>query len=195
MYVPGLRGSTEAAAGRSADHGRMTIDDTTTRPAIAPGTYAIDPARTTVRFAVKELWGLVTVRGSFRVTGGTVVVGDEPAVRVALDPASFASGNKRRDRDVTGPRFLDAAAYPAMAYESTGVGVDGGGWAVRGLLTVHGVTAPVTLRLVEGRPTPGGCAFTATARVDRTAFGVDRVVGFIGRHLDVTIEATATAVG
>lgn len=90
---------------------------------------------------------------------------------------------------------MDAAAHPAMAFESTWVGEDGGGWAVRGLLTVHGVTAPVTLRLVDGRQTPGGCAFTATAKVDRTAFGVDRVVGFIGRHLDVTIEVTATAVG
>jgi polyisoprenoid-binding protein YceI len=176
----------------------MTIENrTTATPAIAAGTYAIDPARSTARFAIKEMWGLMTVRGTFDITGGTITVAPEPAgsaVRATLDPASFASGNKRRDKDVTGPRFLDAAAYPLMEFVSNGVR-SGGGWAVHGRLTVHGTTAPVTLRLAEGRRTPDGCAFTATAVVDRTAFGVSRVVGFISRRLDVTIEVTATAVG
>jgi polyisoprenoid-binding protein YceI len=177
----------------------MTLhnDTTATRPAIAAGTYAIDPARSTARFAIKELWGLMTVRGTFEVTGGAITVGAEPAgsaVRASLDPASFASGNKRRDKDITGPRFLDAAAYPLMEFVSNGIGPDGGGWAVHGRLTVHGTTAPVTLRLTDGRQTRDGCAFTATAVVDRTAFGVSRVVGFIGRQLDVTIEIAATAV-
>ncbi|WP_157743226.1 YceI family protein [Micromonospora coriariae] len=54
------------------------------------------------------------------------------------------------------------------------------------------MTAPVTLRLVEGRQTVDGCAFTATAVVDRTAFGVSRTVGFIARELAVTIEIVAT---
>jgi polyisoprenoid-binding protein YceI len=174
----------------------MTIDNgtTATRPAIAAGTYTIDPARSTARFAIKEMWGLVTVRGTFDVTGGTITVGEEPAgsaVRASLDPTTFASGNKRRDKDITGPRFLDAAAHPLMEFISNGVGPDSGGWAVHGRLTVHGTTAPVTLRLAEGRQTPNGCAFTATGVVDRTAFGVSRVVGFIGRYLDVTIEVAA----
>ncbi|SCF04105.1 hypothetical protein GA0070607_4755 [Micromonospora coriariae] len=34
----------------------MSTDSTATRPAIAADTYAVDPFRTTVRFAVKELW-------------------------------------------------------------------------------------------------------------------------------------------
>lgn len=185
-------------AGDRPTMGAMTIDNgtTVTRPAIAAGKYAIDPARSTARFAIKELWGLMTVRGTFDVTGGTITVGAEPAgsaVRATLDPATFASGSKRRDKDVTGPRFLDTAAYPLMEFISNGVGSDGG-WAVHGRLTAHGVTAPVTLRLTEGRQTRDGCAFTATAVVDRTAFGLTQVVGFIGRHLDVTVEVTATAV-
>ncbi|MEU5942351.1 hypothetical protein ABZ807_24940 [Micromonospora sp. NPDC047548] len=45
----------------------MSINGAATRPAIAAGTYAVDPFRTTVRFAVKELWGIVTVRGTFDV--------------------------------------------------------------------------------------------------------------------------------
>ncbi|MCW6009917.1 YceI family protein [Micromonospora sp. CPCC 205371] len=175
----------------------MTIDSTTTRPAIAAGRYTIDPSGTTVRFAVKEMWGLVTVRGTIGVTGGAIVVADDPAassVRVALDPASFASGNKRRDKDVTGKNFLDAAAYPEMGFTSTRVAYGRDGWTMTGMLTTHGVTAPVTLRLVEGRATPDGCAFTATAVVDRTAHGVSKAAGFIAREVTVTIDVTARSV-
>jgi polyisoprenoid-binding protein YceI len=172
----------------------MSIDSTATRPAIAAGRYTIDPSRTTVRFAIKELWGLITVRGTIGVTGGVIVVADDPAessVRVALDPASFASGNKRRDKDVTGKNFLDAAAYPEMAFTSTRVAYAPDGWTMTGMLTVHGVTAPVTLRLAEGHATPDSCAFTATAVVDRTAHGVSRAAGFIAREVTVTIDVAA----
>ena len=174
----------------------MNTHGTATRPMIAPGAYTVVPARTTVRFAVKELWGLVTVRGTFGVRDGTIVVAEDPkrsSVRVSMDPASFASGNRRRDKDVTGRNFLDAAAHPRMDFVSTDVGRDGDDWTVDGLLTVHGVTAPVTLRLVDGRQTGNGCSFSATAVVDRTWFGVSRVVGFIGRDLEVTIDIAAAA--
>jgi polyisoprenoid-binding protein YceI/plastocyanin len=144
----------------------------------------------------EALWGLVTVRGTFDVRDGTIVVADDPArssVQVTLDPASFATGNKRRDRDVTGKNFLDVAAYPTMSFASAHVTPGAEGWTMRGMLTVHGVTAPVMLRLVEGKHTADGCAFTATAVVDRTVFGVNRAVGFIRRELTVTIEVAATA--
>ncbi|MFE9642717.1 YceI family protein [Streptomyces sp. NPDC006365] len=176
----------------------MSLDSTATRPMIPAGTYMVDPSRTTVRFAVKKLWGLVTVRGTFDVCDGTIVLADDPAdssVRVTMAPDSFATGNQRRDQDVTGKHFLDVAAYPAMTFASTSVESDGSGWTIRGLLTTHGVTAPVTLRLVHGRTTADGCAFTATAVVDRTAFGVSRAVGFIGRELAATIEIGAKRTG
>jgi len=178
----------------------MSIDKgtSTTRPAIAAGTYAIDSARSTARFVIKEWWGLRTARGMVDVTSGTIVVAVEPSgsvVRATLDAASFTTGNKRRDKDVTGPNFLDTAAYPLMEFISDGLTAADGAWDVHGRLTAHGQTAAVTLRLTGGRQTPGGCAFTATARIDRSAFGVRRAVGFIDRYLDVTIEVNATAVG
>jgi len=169
---------------------------TITTPAIAAGTYTIDPARSRVAFAIKEMYGLLTVRGTIALRDGTIVVADQPAgasVRVRLDPGSIATGNKRRDRDVTGKNFVDAATYPDMAFAGTGVVRDADGWTLTGDLTVHGTTAPVTLRLHDGRPSQGGYAFTATAVVDRTEFGVSRAVGFIGRTLDVTIEVVATS--
>ncbi|GAA4712471.1 YceI family protein [Phytohabitans rumicis] len=173
---------------------RVAINEVTDRPAIATGTYTIDPVRTTVSFTVKEMWGLVKVRGTFTVTAGTIVVADDPAqssVRVELDPASFASGSKRRDKDVTGKNFLAATAYPDMGFTGNGAAYGPDGWTMRGALTVHGVTAPVTLRLVSGRETTDGCAFVATAVVDRTAHGVSRGAGLIARELTVEISVVA----
>ncbi|WP_157743227.1 YceI family protein [Micromonospora coriariae] len=80
----------------------------------------------------------MTVRDTFDVIDGVIVVAEDPArssVRVTMDPASIASGNKRRDRGVVGKNFLDVASYPATGFASTRVGTHGGGWTMTGRLT------------------------------------------------------------
>jgi polyisoprenoid-binding protein YceI len=177
----------------------MSIDSRSTSiaiPAIAAGTYTIDASRTRVRFTVKELWGLVTVGGTVAVRDGTIVVATEPrhsTVRAELDPATFDSGNKRRDKDVTGKNFLDVAAHPTISFASTGLRAGTDGWTIIGTLNVHGTDAPVLLRLDEARTTKDGCYLTASTVVDRTVFGVSRAAGFIARQVAVTIEIFATA--
>jgi polyisoprenoid-binding protein YceI len=174
----------------------MSINSTAKRPAIAAGTYTIEPSRTTVRFESKVLWGVMTVRGTFAVIDGDIVVAEDPArssVRVAMDPASFASGNNRCDRDITGMNYLDVASYPTMSFANTQLAHTASGWTMRGLLTVHGVTSPMTVQLIAGHQTESGCTFAAAAVVDRTAFGVSKLAGFIARELTVIIEIVATS--
>lgn len=169
----------------------------TDRPVIAPGLYAIDPARTTVTFAMREMFGLAPVAGSFTVRSGSVRVTDDPAaatVHVVLDTASFRTGKPARDKVVRSHRFLDATRYPEMVFEGNGVALGADGvWRLSGTLTAHGVAAPVTLDLVSGGATADGVTGRATARVDRYAHGVTVMRRFIGRYLDVTIEVTATS--
>jgi polyisoprenoid-binding protein YceI len=180
----------------------MSIDSTSTSiattalPAIAAGTYTIDASRTRVRFTVKELWGLVTVGGTVAVREGTIVVAADPrrsTVRAELDPATFDSGNKRRDKDVTGKNFLDVAAHPTISFASTGLRAGTDGWTISGTLNIHGIDAPALLRLDEARTTKDGCYLTGSTVVDRTVFGVSRAAGFIARQVAVTIEVFATA--
>ena len=171
------------------------MTNTLTRPAIAAGTYRIDPTRTTVTFTMREWYGRREVTGTFAVRDGTIVVGADPtesSVRVAMDPASFKTDKKRRDADIRGKRWLDVARYPDMEFRSARVTTDGEGWKVVGMLTVHGVSAPVTLRMVDGGQTPEGCRFTATCTIDRLDFGVKTAPRFIGTTLDVRIETFAT---
>jgi polyisoprenoid-binding protein YceI len=176
----------------------LTINHTVTRPDVLPGRYTIDPARSRISFRIKELWGLRTVYGTVRVLSGAVLVAADPArssVRVTVDAASFTTGNRRRDRQVTGRGFLDVAEHAAMTFTGLRAERQPDGWYVPGTLRAHGVGVQVTPRLTDARRIPGGCAFTATLAVDPTWFGVSRAGGLIGDTVDVTVEVVATAAG
>jgi len=91
---------------------------------ITAGRYRLDPVQCSVRADVKAMFGLVTVHGSFRIRSGELVIADSPAdssVTAILDAGSFASGNTKRDRDVTSAGLLDAATYPEIAFVSDSV--------------------------------------------------------------------------
>jgi polyisoprenoid-binding protein YceI len=171
------------------------MTNTLTRPDLTTGTYRIDRSRTSVTFTMREWWGRREVIGTFAVRDGTIVVGADPtesSVRVTMDPASFTTDKKRRDADIRGKRWLDVAQYPDMEFRSGRVTADAEGWKVVGMLTVHGVTAPVTLRMVDGGQTADGCRFVATCTIDRLDFGVKTAPRFIGTALAVRIETYAT---
>ncbi|MBM7774973.1 polyisoprenoid-binding protein YceI [Actinokineospora baliensis] len=46
---------------------------------IPPGTYAIDPSRSAVRFRTRHVFGLLPVTGSFPLTEGRVTVAESAA--------------------------------------------------------------------------------------------------------------------
>jgi|tagenome__1003787_1003787.scaffolds.fasta_scaffold20859498_1 polyisoprenoid-binding protein YceI len=162
------------------------------RPAPAAGTYRIDPTRSAVTFAVKEL-GLMTVRGHLPVHAGTVVVAENQlrsSVTATIDANGIRTGNARRDKDLRAPKFLDIDAHPVMTFESTGLAGRGtGSWELSGTLTVRGTAAPVVLA-VTGAPGSDGAAgvLRGTARIDRYAYGVTVAKGIIARWVDVTVE-------
>ncbi|SRR6266487_6307549 len=172
---------------------------TSTRPTIAPGTYRIDPHRSTVAFTVRELLGVIRVRGTFAVCEGGIVVADDPlrsTSHATIDAGSLRTGNRRRDKDVTAPRFLDTAAYPTMTFTTTSLasGPDGL-WSLTGALTVRGITREVALDVTDVSAVAGGCRVQATTRVDRYAFGVTAGKGLISQHVDITLDITARTAG
>lgn len=157
-----------------------------TRPATAPATYRIDPARSTIRFACKGMFGLATVRGTFTVRHGTIVVaGDvtQSTVTATVNAGSVESGSKRRDADLRSKRFLDTDRHPEITFTSREV-TDS---TVTGTLTAHGVSQPVTLAVT---PEAGG-RFVATTRIDRYAFGVTSSKGMVAQYVDLTLEIAA----
>lgn len=161
---------------------------------VAPGTYILDPGRTTIRADVKALFGLMTVHGTFRLRSGQVSIAGDPAassVRASIAAGSFDSGHGARDADVVSAALLDARAYPEITFTGQGARRDGDGWVVPGSVTAHGAAVPAEVRLGGVRQVAGETRFLATARLDRTSFGITRKPGMVGRTVDLVIDAVA----
>jgi polyisoprenoid-binding protein YceI len=147
-------------------------------------------------FAVREL-GLYTVRGTIPVTSAVVHLDDDGhplRVEATLDPGGIDTGNKRRDADLRGKRFLDVEHHPSMTFVGDEVSTEGDGWTVGGELTVRGVTSPVSLRVDATDPADPSRALVATTQLDRRACGVVRVPAVvIANTVKVTIRAGTVA--
>jgi len=165
-----------------------------TRALPATGRYVIDPAASTVTFRTRHLFGMAGVVGTIDVASGEIVVREPESAstaNVALATATFASGNPRRDADVTGPKFLDAENRPEITFEGRELRRSDDGWVLAGTLTACGTTQPCDLDVtaLEGEGT--GLTATATTTVDRYAFGITAAKGMAGKRLGVELAVTA----
>ena len=85
-------------------------------PEEAVGAWRLVPEQSSVRFAEKHFWGLITVRGHFGVVNGEANVDTAGQLRalVGLDAESVATGNAKRDEHLRGPEFFDVESHPTI---------------------------------------------------------------------------------
>jgi polyisoprenoid-binding protein YceI len=177
---------------------------TSVRP--APGIYAIDPSHSRVSFSARHLM-VAKVRGSFAVTGGTVVIGEDPAahrVVTTVDAASVTSGDAKRDEHLRSADFFAVDEHPTIAFHSTGVDDHGDGtFTLDGELTVRNVTRPVRLEgeYLGTEKAPWGSTsigFTAETEVNRKDWGIEWNVALetggvlVSEKVKLTIDVEAT---
>jgi polyisoprenoid-binding protein YceI len=123
-----------------------------TEPIVPTGEWKIDPAHTSVEFAVKHM-GLATVKGYGRTFEG------------------------QRDGHLQTPDFFDAERHPQLRLVSTQVGIEGEQLAVKAELTIKGVTRPIELhgRLTGTGTDPWGgerLGLDLEGTLDRSEFGL-----------------------
>jgi polyisoprenoid-binding protein YceI len=167
----------------------------TTRTDARPGLglYEIDTTRSSLTFATRHLFGLAPVRGRFAISGGRADVTEPPqacVVRAEIDAASFHTGNPVRDKAVRSARFLDTARHPLITFVSQRCGPD----FIEGTLTACGVERPVRLAIGELELDLGAFTAAASARIDRTQFGVTASRGMAGRYLELTLQVRCVRV-
>ena len=146
--------------------------------------WEIDPAHTSVEFAVKHMM-FTTVRGRFKTFTGTVYVDErnpeKSRVEVEIDAASIDTGVADRDAHLRSADFLDAEKHPKIIFRSTRV--DGGHkkegdrFKVIGNLEIRGKGMPVTLDCSFGGTgkDPWGkqrAGFDARTEIDRREWGL-----------------------
>lgn len=181
------------------------MTDTMIRP--VTGTYAIDPAHTTVGFVARHLVG-TKVRGRFTDFEGTVTIADPiegSSVEATANTASIDTGVEMRDDHLRTNDFLDAPNFPTLTIKSTKVEqVSDTELTVWADLTVRGVTknVPFAVELLGAAPgmAPDTVAvgLSATTTIDRRDFGVsfnrslDTGGLVVGNKVTIEIEVEAT---
>jgi polyisoprenoid-binding protein YceI len=117
----------------------------------APTTYNLDPDHTHPSFEVDHFGGLSTWRGTFKKSSGTVTLDTQAktgTVDVLIDTATIDFAQDKLNEHVSSPEMLDVAKYPNAEYKGTFVEfANGAPKTVTGLLTLHGVTKPVSLTI------------------------------------------------
>ncbi|HVS16140.1 MAG TPA: YceI family protein [Thermoanaerobaculia bacterium] len=156
-------------------------------PALAAGSWSVDPAHSVVSFSVKHFF--TPVKGSFQEADVTLVYdpADPNASRVSarIPVASVETGNDRRDVHLRSADWFEADAHPYMTFESSAVRAAGdGNLSARGTLTIKGVSREISLPIQllgvqeipeEMRPMIGAsrvASFKAATTIDRNDFEV-----------------------
>jgi polyisoprenoid-binding protein YceI len=138
------------------------------RTALPTGTWALDPVHSTIGFELPYLAG--TFRGQFkdveaRLTG--------EALRGSARVASVDVKDENLTAHLQSPEFFDVERYPELTFQSREVEQTGEGVAVRGEITIRGITKPVELT-------------GAISDVHTDAYGKDRV----NVNLSTTVDRT-----
>jgi polyisoprenoid-binding protein YceI len=168
----------------------------------APVTYKVDPAHTYPSFEADHMGGLSVWRGKFDSSSGTVVLDKEKSagtVDITVDTTSIDFGHAKLNDHAKTPDMFDVAKYPTATYKGTLASFkDGAPTEVKGELTLHGVTKPVTLKIDKFlcKPNPMTkkevCGADASTTINRGDFGIKYGDNFgfnLNTRLAIQIEA------
>jgi polyisoprenoid-binding protein YceI len=129
-----------------AQHHTNTFEIESTR-------WRIDPARSSIEFHVRNLYGLQTVKGRFQRYSGMLYLSRDPAIELTIEAASLDTGNGQRDKHLRSADFFDVEHHPQVRFVSDDAALDGERMKVRGRLYAAGksITLDIdaTLRRVE----------------------------------------------
>jgi polyisoprenoid-binding protein YceI len=163
-------------------------------------TWSIDPVHSRVGFGITHL-GINEVIGYFTKYEAKVTASKEDfsdaQFELSGDVASVSTGFDGLDGHLKAADMMDAAATPKFTFKSTSVTSKGGkNLEVKGDLTLHGITKPVTLdatfngSLVHPMSKKNVAGFKLTGKINRKDFNVGKDLPDMVASDIVTINAT-----
>ncbi|MEI7037570.1 YceI family protein [Fulvimonas yonginensis] len=163
--------------------------------------YRYDPVHSQILFSVDHN-GFSRAFGRLHIARGWLRFDPDDwngaATELDIDLAGLDMGDAAWSKAVLGADYLDAAHARYAHFASTSVErTDDHRGVLHGRLTLRGITVPLDIpftfnrqaRTLYGLHTVAG--FSATASLDRTAFGITAHPNTIGRHVDVWLQIEA----
>lgn len=163
-------------------------------------TWSIDPVHSRVGFGITHL-GINEVIGYFTKYEAKVTASKEDfsdaQFELSGDVASVSTGFDGLDGHLKAADMMDAATTPKFTFKSTSVTSKGGkNLEVKGDLTLHGITKPVTLdatfngSLVHPMSKKNVAGIKLTGKINRKDFNVGKDLPDMVASDIVTINAT-----
>lgn len=144
--------------------------------------WAIDPTHSELTFKVRHLM-ITNVKGEFRKFNATIESeGDDfttAKAHATVDASSIFTNNEDRDNHLRSGDFFDTETYPEITFEGKKfIKKDDGEYALRGDLTMHGVTNEISLNVELGgfMKDPYGnekAGFSFNGKINRKDWGLN----------------------
>lgn len=161
--------------------------------------YVIDTegSHAFIQFRIQHL-GYSWLSGRFNTFSGSFEYDennpDKASVQVEIDTASVDSNHAERDKHLRDEDFLDVKKFPKARFDSTSFKDNGDGTAVlKGDLTLHGVTKPVTIDVehIGHGPDPWGGyrrGFEGTTRIALADYNINYNLGPKSKEVELTLS-------
>lgn len=162
------------------------------------GQYHLDQSHAAIIFKANHL-GLSSYIGRFNQWDARLDFNPEAMAAAKLSAtvstASVDTNNAKLEETLRGGSWFDSNSFPETYFESTEVLAEQDGFRFNGLLTLRGVTHPVSLygefvggavNRLNGHYTLG---FRAEGSIKRSDFGIDNYLGMVADEVELEVHA------
>lgn len=163
-----------------------------------PDSYRYDPVHSQVVFSIDHD-GFSRPMGRLRIAQGSLHFDpddwSQASTELDIDMTSLDLGDAAWNKAVCASSLLDCKTFPTAHFASTSVErKDATHGILHGVLTLHGVNRPIDIpfrvnrigKTIYGLHTIAG--FSATASLDRTAFGITAFPNAVGHDVAIWLE-------
>ena len=160
-------------------------------------TYTVDPIHSSNWFRIKHL-NVANFYGRFNEIAGTYTLDDVNPVGSSFDirikADSIDTHNDARNQHLKSADFFDAEKNPEITFKSTSVKKTGDKeYEVKGDLTLHGVTKPLTVRIERTGAGTGmkgeyRSGLETSFEIKRSDFGMNTMQGPLGDEVRLMIS-------
>jgi polyisoprenoid-binding protein YceI len=171
----------------------MTTVETLLNDPDTAGVWNLVPDRSTVSFKIRNMWGLISVKGRFTDFSGDGQITGKGAIfgRLDIRAASLNTGIGKRDEHLRSADFFDVERFPEISIVVTAVEPSTGNTAdLRATFSIKGVTSPLPLPVQVTVLDDGAVRVSAKTEVDRAQFdlGWNRL-GMVGKTATASADA------